>query len=60
MPKQIHRMLVELHNMCKVNANFHSYRIPKINVEFQEKQKMIDEFNKLVKWIGQPYHGHLR
>ena len=53
-------MLVELHNMCKVNANFHNYRVPMIDLEFQEKQKMIDEFNKLVKWIGQPYHGHLR
>jgi len=53
-------MLVDLHKMCKVNAKFHSYIIPKINVEFQEKQKMIDEFNKLIKWIGQPYHGHLR
>ena len=60
MPKQIHKMLIDLHKMCIINAKFHSYRIPKINVEFQEKQKMIDEFNKLVKWIGQPYHGHLR
>jgi len=60
MPKQIHKMLVDLHKMCKVNAKFHSYIIPKINVELQEKQKMIDEFNKLIKWIGQPYHGHLR
>jgi len=60
MPRHIHKMLVELHNMCKVNANFHNYRVPMIDLEFQEKQKMIDEFNKLVKWIGQPYHGHLR
>ena len=60
MAKQIHKMLVDLHKVCKVNAKFHNYMIPKINVNFQEKRKMIDEFNKLVKWIAQPYHGHLR
>ena len=60
MSKQIHKMLVQLHKVCKVNANFHSYILPKINVEYQEKQKMIGEFDKLINWIAQPYHGHLR
>ena len=60
MPKQIHKMLVELHKVCKVNANFHNYMVPKVNVDFQEKQKMIVQFDKLIKWIAHPYHGHLR
>jgi len=45
MAKQIHKMLIDLHKVCKVNAKFHNYMIPKINVNFQEKRKMIDEFN---------------
>ena len=60
MPRQIHKILIDLHKTCNINAKFHNYRIPKINIEFQEKEKMMKEFNKLVKWIEQPYHGHLQ
>ena len=48
MAKQIHKMLLDLHRVCKINGKLHSYAIPKIDVNFQEKQKMIDEFNKLL------------